>query len=39
MLSSIEFDHEILFDTCKISNEFPDGVLAPEALTVKLFIA
>jgi hypothetical protein len=39
MLSSIKFDHDLLFDTCKISNEFPDGVLATEAVTVNLFVA
>ena len=39
MLSSIKFDHDLLFDTCKISNEFSDGMLAPEAVTIKLFVA
>jgi hypothetical protein len=38
MLSSIKLDYEFFLDTRKISNEFPDGVLAPEAVTVKLFI-
>ena len=39
MLPAIQFNHDFPFNTRKIGNVFPDGMLPSKTMTVKLFVA